>query len=120
VAAFRVFMYHPTPATEAIVATLRFGGMEVAEEERPSAHEVILRYSPRDTRTTFAMFASTRIQHVEGGDYRVSGDLTIKDVTREVETTATVEDPWGNERATPSSRAASRARPLGSAARARR
>jgi len=47
-------------------------------------------------------FASTRIQHVEGGDYRVSGDLTIKDVTREVEMTATVEgaaeDPWGNER----------------------
>lgn len=36
-------------------------------------------------------FASTRIQHVEGGDYRVSGDLTIKDVTREVEMTATFE-----------------------------
>ena len=47
-------------------------------------------------------FASTRIQHVEGGDYRVSGELTIKDVTREIEMTATVEgaaeDPWGNER----------------------
>lgn len=47
-------------------------------------------------------FASTRIQHVEGGDYRVSGELTIKDVTREVEMTGTVEgaaeDPWGNER----------------------
>jgi polyisoprenoid-binding protein YceI len=47
-------------------------------------------------------FASTRIQHVDGGDYRVSGELTIKDVTREVEMTATVEgaaeDPWGNER----------------------
>ena len=47
-------------------------------------------------------FASTRIEHVEGGVYRVTGDLTIKDVTREVEMTATVEgageDPWGNER----------------------
>ncbi len=53
-AAFRVFMYHPTPATEAIVATLRFGGIEVADEERPSAHEVILRYPPRDPRTTCA------------------------------------------------------------------
>ena len=53
-AAFRVFLYYPTPATEAIVATLRFGGTEVAEEERPSAHEVILRYSPRDSRTTCA------------------------------------------------------------------
>jgi polyisoprenoid-binding protein YceI len=47
-------------------------------------------------------FASTRIEHVEGGTYRVTGDLTIKDVTREVQMTATVEgagqDPWGNER----------------------
>jgi polyisoprenoid-binding protein YceI len=47
-------------------------------------------------------FAATRIQHVEGGDYRVIGDLTIKDVTREIELTATVggaaEDPWGNQR----------------------
>ena len=51
-------MYHPTPATEAIVATLRFGGIEVAEEERPSAHEVILRYSVRDSRTTCALLVA--------------------------------------------------------------
>ena len=47
-------------------------------------------------------FESTRIQWVEGGTYRVWGDLTIKDVTREVTLDATVhgagEDPWGNER----------------------
>lgn len=47
-------------------------------------------------------FASTRIEHVEGGIYRVAGDLAIKDITREVEMTATIEgageDPWGNER----------------------
>ena len=47
-------------------------------------------------------FASTRVQHVEGGDYLVRGELTIKDVTREVEMMATVEgaaeDPWGNDR----------------------
>jgi polyisoprenoid-binding protein YceI len=47
-------------------------------------------------------FTSTRIRHVEGGSYRVAGDLTIKDVTREVEMDAHVEgageDPWGNER----------------------
>jgi len=58
VAAFRVFMYHPTPSTEAIVATLRFGGIEAAEEERPSAHEVILRYAARDSATTFAMLVA--------------------------------------------------------------
>jgi hypothetical protein len=51
-------MYHPTPETEAIVATLRFGGIEVAEEERPSTHEVILRYSPRDSVTTFALLVA--------------------------------------------------------------
>jgi polyisoprenoid-binding protein YceI len=47
-------------------------------------------------------FASTRIEHVELGTYRVSGDLTIKDVTREIELEANVEgaaiDPWGKER----------------------
>lgn len=47
-------------------------------------------------------FESTRIQHVESGTYRVAGNLTIKDVTREVEMDAHVlgvgEDPWGNER----------------------
>ncbi len=48
-------------------------------------------------------FESTRIQWVEGGTYRVWGDLTIKDVTREIEVEATVqgvgEDPWGVEHA---------------------
>ena len=47
-------------------------------------------------------YESTRVEHVEGGTYRVAGNLTIKDVTREVEMTATVEgagqDPWGTER----------------------
>ncbi|HYM56766.1 MAG TPA: YceI family protein [Solirubrobacteraceae bacterium] len=48
-------------------------------------------------------YLSTAIRHVEGGTYRVTGDLTIKDITREVEVEATVvgtgEDPWGNQRA---------------------
>ena len=47
-------------------------------------------------------YESTGIEHVEGGTYRVTGDLTIKDVTRPIEMTATVEgagtDPWGNDR----------------------
>jgi polyisoprenoid-binding protein YceI len=47
-------------------------------------------------------FESTRVTHVEGSTYRVAGDLTIKDTTREVELDATVQgadkDPWGNER----------------------
>jgi polyisoprenoid-binding protein YceI len=47
-------------------------------------------------------FRSTVIEHVVLGTYRVGGDLTIKDVTREVQVEASVEgsavDPWGNDR----------------------
>jgi polyisoprenoid-binding protein YceI len=47
-------------------------------------------------------FASKRIEPLGGPRFRVVGDLTIKDVTREVELEATVEgverDPFGNER----------------------
>ena len=43
------------------------------------------------------------IRQLEGGTYAVTGDLTIKDVTREITVEATVqgigEDPWGNQRA---------------------
>jgi polyisoprenoid-binding protein YceI len=47
-------------------------------------------------------FESTRIEHAGGAHYRVTGNLTIRDVTREVSMDATVQgagaDPWGNER----------------------
>ena len=46
-------------------------------------------------------FAITDVQGA-GGDYRITGDLTIKDVTRQVtldaEITGPVADPWGNTR----------------------
>jgi polyisoprenoid-binding protein YceI len=49
-----------------------------------------------------ATFESTRIEHLEGGHYRMAGDLTIRGETREIEFDACVdgaaEDPWGNER----------------------
>lgn len=47
-------------------------------------------------------FESTRIEPLGGPLFSVVGDLTIKDVSREVELETTVEgverDPWGNER----------------------
>jgi polyisoprenoid-binding protein YceI len=47
-------------------------------------------------------FESTTIEHVALGTYRVSGELTIKDVTREVHLETSVEgtaiDPWGKDR----------------------
>jgi polyisoprenoid-binding protein YceI len=47
-------------------------------------------------------FRSTRLEPLGGDRYKVVGDLTIRDVTREVEFTVTDEgggrDPWGGER----------------------
>ena len=47
-------------------------------------------------------FESTSIDHLEGNRFRVSGDLTIKDTTREIELeaefTGTNRDPYGQER----------------------
>jgi polyisoprenoid-binding protein YceI len=48
-------------------------------------------------------FASKRVERVDGENYRVVGDLTIRDVTKEVvldtEFEGQVADPWGNQRA---------------------
>ncbi len=47
-------------------------------------------------------FESTGIEHIEGGTYRVTGNLTIRDITREIAVETNVEgaavDPWGSER----------------------
>lgn len=47
-------------------------------------------------------FRSTRVETIKGDRYRVTGDLTIRDVTREVVLEATDEgrgkDPWGGDR----------------------
>ena len=47
-------------------------------------------------------FRSTRIEKIEDARYRVIGELTIRDVTREVsldvEYGGRAKDPWGNER----------------------
>jgi len=47
-------------------------------------------------------FASNTIAPLGGPNFRLAGNITIRDVTREIELDATVEgaerDPWGNER----------------------
>jgi polyisoprenoid-binding protein YceI len=47
-------------------------------------------------------FQSTRIERVDGNDYRIVGDLTIKGITKEVvleaEFAGIHKDPWGNTR----------------------
>lgn len=48
------------------------------------------------------IFKSKRIERAGDSDYKVVGDLTIRDVTREitldVEQTGSGKDPWGNQR----------------------
>lgn len=45
-------------------------------------------------------FTSTEIQKITDGEYKISGDLTIKDVTKnvtfETEYSGFMKDPWGN------------------------
>jgi polyisoprenoid-binding protein YceI len=47
-------------------------------------------------------FKSTGVEHAGGDRYRITGDLTIRDVTREVVLDAEYggqgKDPWGNQR----------------------
>lgn len=47
-------------------------------------------------------FTSTKVEHAGGNDYRVTGDLTVKDVTKPVtmavEYTGSATDPFGNQR----------------------
>ena len=47
-------------------------------------------------------FVSTAIKHVDGNDFEVTGDLTIKDVTKQVvipiEYQGAATDPFGNQR----------------------
>lgn len=47
-----MFLFHLSPGAISIVATLRFGGPEAADEECPSEHEVILRYPTGAPHTT--------------------------------------------------------------------
>lgn len=48
-------------------------------------------------------FQSTKVEAADGDDYKLTGDLTIHGVTRQVVLDVTFEgmgkDPWGNERA---------------------
>jgi polyisoprenoid-binding protein YceI len=48
------------------------------------------------------LFQSTKIEHVDGNEYKVTGDITIRGVTREIvldaEYAGIHKDPWGGTR----------------------
>jgi polyisoprenoid-binding protein YceI len=48
-------------------------------------------------------FKSSKVEHIDGNEYKVTGNLTIRDVTKplvlKAEYTGQNKDPWGNTRA---------------------
>ena len=89
------------PASASIEATIGVGSVDTRQSDR-DAH---LRSPDFFDTAKFPTitFRSKRIVEGEKGQYRVTGDLTIRDVTREAQLNATFEgrgkDPWGNDRA---------------------
>ncbi|MDX1657650.1 MAG: YceI family protein [Nitriliruptorales bacterium] len=96
------------------------GSFEIAEDVEDSSAEVTIQAASVDTRNAdrdehlrsndfFAMdeypeirFVSTDIEQIEDTDYRVTGNLTLRGVTKPVsidlEYTGAATDPWGNTR----------------------
>ena len=114
-------------ARHAMVTTVRgaftdFSGRAHLEPENPSASSVELHIqtasidtgnADRDAHLRSAdfldveswpeiVFVSTEVAQVEDGVYAVTGDLTIRDVTKSVTVefslTGSAQDPWGNMR----------------------
>jgi polyisoprenoid-binding protein YceI len=87
-------------ADSRVYGVVKTGSIDTNEPDR-DAHLRSADFLDTDTYPE-SRFESTRIEPLGGPRYRVVGDLTIRDVTREVQLEATVEgaerDPWGNDR----------------------
>jgi polyisoprenoid-binding protein YceI len=100
----------------------RFSGVVELDEANPAASKVSVRIEAasidtreekRDAHLRSAdffdvekypelTFTSTKVEKLDGDEYRVTGDLTIHGVTKEVvldaESLGAGKDPWGNDR----------------------
>ncbi|MGW7415835.1 YceI family protein [Streptomyces sp. NPDC054863] len=88
------------PAASEAALTVRMASIDTGAEDRDnhlrSADFFDVEAFPEMT------FRSTKAEQLGGEDYRITGDLTIKDVTRplsiDLEFNGTATDPFGNER----------------------
>ncbi len=89
------------PLESSVVAVLDVAGVNSGEPGRDD-HLRNSDFFEVETYPTIT-FRSTKVEDVGGGEYTVSGDLTIKDVTRPVtldlEYLGTIASPWGDQRA---------------------
>ena len=92
-------MQKSSPAGASIALTIPVAGIDTRESQR-DAHLRSADFFDADTYPVIT-FASSAIDKV-GDHFRVTGDLTIRGVTRRITFDVTsggrVRDPWGNER----------------------
>ena len=88
------------PANSSISGSIDVASIDTREEQR-DAHLRSADFFDVDNFPKMT-FQSTRIEHQSGDRYKVYGNLTIKDITREIAFDVTDEgkgqDPWGNQR----------------------
>ena len=88
------------PANSRLTVTIQATSIDTRNADR-DAHLRGNDFFDMDTYPTIS-FASTAVAAASDSTYRVTGDLTIKGITRsvslDVELTGTVQDPWGNTR----------------------
>lgn len=88
------------PARSTMSVSIRADSIDTRNADR-DAHLRSSDFFDVDNHPTIS-FVSTDIVAVDDASYRVTGDLTLKDVTRPVtldlEVTGTAVDPWGNTR----------------------
>ena len=89
------------PLESSVVATIDVAGVNSGEAGRDD-HLRNADFFEVDKYPTVT-FRSTKVEAAGDGEYKVTGDLTIKDVTRPVtldlEYLGTVASPWGDQRA---------------------
>jgi polyisoprenoid-binding protein YceI len=89
------------PAASSVTAQIDVTSIDTRQEQR-DAHLRSADFFEVEKYPSIT-FKSTRIEALGGGRYNVYGDLTIRDVTREVVLETTDEgrggDPWGGQRA---------------------
>jgi polyisoprenoid-binding protein YceI len=88
------------PAKSSVTVKIKAASIDTGNADR-DAHLRSNDFFDMDTYPEIT-FQSTSVEAVSGNTYRVTGDLTIKDVTKsitfEAEMTGPVTDPWGNTR----------------------
>ena len=88
------------PTQSTVTATIDLGSIDTRQEQR-DAHLRSPDFFDAEKWPTMR-FIGKRIEDKSGDEFKLVGDLTIRDVTREitldVTTEGTVTDPWGNAR----------------------